>query len=874
MARTRRTVLWIFAILAGVIILGVLVFAFLVPKDAVQEKVLAALEQKLGRPVSVGGVQISLLPDTRVRLEELVLGGEPRVSVRALDLEVELLPLLRRQVKVVRVELREPHIEMRLPEDVAVTDLARPAEPREMNAPETSPAREPSPPAARSGTESTPKVREPMPPLESPVDIQVESFAIRDGRIDVIQADGRPLVAVAGFHEDLFLSVTSQGHLELRGETRIDTIRIHLPTGTFGQDLPLSLSKSLAYDQVADELTIREADMRIGDLPVALTGTLVGLSAGAPRGELDLAGGPASVRSILGYLPAGAFPEMEGLRSEGEVTLHAVARGDLGGPNIPFHLEFHLRDGRVEHPGLRLPVEDLTVDLLADPDSVRIRRFSARSGRSRLTANAVVTAYTTSPLVDLTAEADVVLDEVSPLIAPPDSLTLAGRVIARISVRGPAENPEALGARGWVELQSLAVESPRMPMTLRDGRGRLRLEGERLAFEGIEARWGESDIHLDGTIDRFRAFDPQAAGEQTARLDLALRSDHLDLDALIPPESQEPPAGGEAGEVPPSAAAVAALLGRAEGRIGLEADWLRINRAEAREVRGTLRVQSGRVHLDDLTLRTFGGRLDLDGVLDFQEPQRPRFEVTARAQKVRASELYGYSVSLDRLSGLGQFLTGEIDATAEMRGDLDDALGLDLQSFASSGDLATQGARLSGHPLQNALAGFLDAPQLETLVISDWLQSFRIEDGRLNVDDLRIRADQVELTGSGWQSLDGKTEIALDVRLPRKLSAGVRRKIPSELAPILFDDSDERILLPINLGGTVSSPRVSFDTGRLRQAAQARAKQQLEQKARETVSGFLEDLIGGSESDSAGADSVGERQEDPLQNLLKGLFRK
>ena len=118
-------------------------------------------------------------------------------------------------------------------------------------------------------------------------------------------------------------------------------------------------------------------------------------------------------------------------------------------------------------------------------------------------------------------------------------------------------------------------------------------------------------------------------------------------------------------------------------------------------------------------------------MIDYRQHERPHFDVQMQLQKIQANQLYSYADDLNRFGQLGSFLSGEIDATVQMSGDLNDSLGLDLETFSSVGTLQTRHASFAGHPVQEALVGFLSAPQLGRLAVSDWLQPFHIQDGRV-----------------------------------------------------------------------------------------------------------------------------------------------
>jgi hypothetical protein len=249
---------------------------------------------------------------------------------------------------------------------------------------------------------------------------------------------------------------------------------------------------------------------------------------------------------------------------------------------------------------------------------------------------------------------------------------------------------------------------------------------------------------------------------------------------------------------------------------------------------------------------------------------------------VEAAQLYAYATRLSRLTRLGEFLTGELDFTAALSGDLTDSLALVLDTFASNGVLQTRAASISGHPLQTALASFLAAPELGQLAISDWLQPFRIANGRVTLDGMSLKAGEVELSARGWLAMDSSIELALDVLLPQAMSNGVRAKVPPELLPLLFDGSDTRVLLPLAIGGKLPEPRISLDLEKLRAGAQRRAetlltqeRDRLKQEAQRQAGEFLRGLAeGDADSTAKQAESQNDDVRQEVDDLLKKLLRR
>jgi hypothetical protein len=875
-AQTRRAFATI-GIGLGLLVLVLALLPTLLPRERVKAWVLSKAEASLHRPIAVETVSMSLLPVPRVRLDGITIGDAPgrtrsRFTLETLKLQVRLWPLLRQRIEVVRIELERPFAEITLADPASADSAAIAAGPGALAA------------AAGAGAGAGAATRAGAAgPLDSPpADIHVQALVLRGGRVRVLYPDGRPFVELGGIGEELHANATMLGEIRIEGETTIDSARVYLPAGTFGRGIPIRLHKNLVLETARDLLTVREATLQLGDLSATVTGTVAELTRGARIADLHVTGGPADIGSIFGYLPEPLFAEVAGARSGGTLELHADLRGPLGSPpgaetGAPapwpdFAVTLALTGGHVEHPRLPAPIEDVTLRLRANPDTIDVREFTARSGESRIAARATAVRYRVRPYVTIAVDAAVDLAAAAAL-QPSTALTLAGYANAQLVISGFAAQPEAMTAVGTIELRGVALTTPQLALPLGGLDADLALHERELIIQDLRGSFGQSDFNLKGRVENYRALDLATPGGDAAKVELRLRSRRLDLDQLL-----VPPAGTPV----PTAAALASILTRVEGVVALEADEVRVNRATLRDAHGRARLDRGLVRLDAMTLRAFDGTLAGEGLVDLRRAASPHFDARLQARGVQAGALYTYAASLSRLTRLGGFLNGELDITASLAGDLTDSLALKLDTFTTNGTLQTRAASLSGQPLLHAIAGFLDAPQLGQLAITDWLQPFRIANGRLSIDGMNLKAGGVELTARGWQAIDGSLEYAFELLLPPALTNGLRAKLPADLLPVLFDGSGGRVLVPLAVSGRLPQPSIEIDTGRLRAGAQrlvetrlAQERERLKREALSEAGDFLKGMTG------AGADTTRKEDEEKgrdarkeVDELLRNLLHR
>lgn len=948
-------------VVLGLLALVWVLVPLLVSKEMLQARLESALSARLGRSVAVGDVDFGLRPLPQVRASEIRVGrhGRPgrdeEISARRLDLALAWRPLLRRNVEVVRASVDGLSVDLYLP------DAVDPA-PREVADSLGTSGRTGGAEAASPATDTAPAAPPSTAPAQTVttgvgaqgIRVRIESFVLTDASLRAHRG-GRLVLELAQVREELRAAIGADGVIEYVGTTSVPTWSFHTPTGTLGDGLPAVLEKSLRFEPSTGTLRLERANLDLAGLPVSVQGTVTGLATAGPSGgsaqpavvpELDLrfSGGPGRIESIVGLLPSAWVSRTGGLRSSGALAVEGWVRGQAGKEQVPnFALDVALTEGRLEGGDLPVPVEALTAQLVVGPTAIEVRNLSAQAGASKVALRGRVDAYAAVPRLDLAVDGDLDLALVSALQkqAPTETTglpqpELSGRAAVQAIVRGSlrqgADPARTLEPTGTIVLRGAAVRGIERPVE--DLAGRAVVRGSTADLDGVTFRIGESDFAIDGTVANFWVLDPRTFATPAATAaNLVVRSRRLDLDALAPPpapgaspagsadsperaggaetspEGEGPSGGAASGRAPARGSAetpkvptgfevFAAFLSRLEGPLALDAETVRVRQLDWKNVTGRGALARGVIRVDALDLEVFGGRLGANGSVDLRDPKRPLFDLDVAAHQLEAARFFTDSPELARLSGLGGFLQASVDFTADARGALDETFQLDLPTLTSLGNLQLAGGQISGHPVQTALATYLGQTDLQTLPLRDWLQPFRIENGRVVFERVMITAGDFTLSGSGWTSIEGQLQIDLDLLVPANRTAGLRSRLPNVAADVLLGAGNEPVLVPLRLTGPSARPSVQLDEVRLTAQARARAgdllaaeKEKLEAKVRaeqEEVSRKLEeearrrardvigDILPGAVRDSTGAaraDSVAGRVQEEVKGILKGIFR-
>jgi hypothetical protein len=409
---------------------------------------------------------------------------------------------------------------------------------------------------------------------------------------------------------------------------------------------------------------------------------------------------------------------------------------------------------------------------------------------------------------------------------PPEGPTRlrGGAVAVDLGASTPIPPSGVPSLRGTVDLQELSGSYRDLP--LREGRGRIRLEGTRAVVEGLHAGIGGSDVTVDGTMANL--------AEPWLRFEL--RSTRLDLDELFPP------AEGEAAKAEPEGAAIGAP-GEGSVRVGelLTRGW------RLQDVQARARLAPEGIDLTDITARLYGGTGR--GALHI-EPAGDAwaYSGTVKAEQVQVGELLAQRVPAARV------LTGALRLDADLSGRTGKA-GLDAwRALSMTGDVEVADGALLNQPQLEQIGQMLGLSGVsrEKWPFQNLLTDFQVEDGNLLIEPLRLRQPGANWTMQGKVGPDGG--LALGGSL---VVDPARAKLPPELQAVSRYLVDDQGTIPIgfHVGGRLAAPEVQVDWDALARRAADRAKAEQSDALKKKVEENLPDST-----------SIG--------NTLKKLFKK
>ena len=413
-------------------------------------------------------------------------------------------------------------------------------------------------------------------------------------------------------------------------------------------------------------------------------------------------------------------------------------------------------------------------------------------------------------------------------VARPAGLQVGGGADLEGKAIVPLAHPEALQFDGTITLDNLHYKDAGLTRRVEKIGGRLRVSGQRTAWEGFTAAIGHSD--LSGTLTVEDYLSP--------RIGFDLASKRLDLNELIALLAS-PAVPGRTGTTAPAAGGASGetdLLSQVSAAGTLKAETLRFQNFDLTKVRGKVTLKDSVASLQGLDAAIAGGGIRGEAALDLGRP-KPSYRLETSLDKIDVNALAAaYDPSLkDLLRGR---LAGELSLNAS--GNEFDAI---LGSARGTARIAIADGAVTSISVLKQLAGLLEAAGGKGIgrdeTPFDLLQGhFAIADRKATTNDLTLDSKDLDLAGTGSMGLDATLDLAITAQFSEEASRGLIEKTANVKA---LADPQGKVTVHLLAKGPLAAPKISLDTRAQVRQVQAEKKEEIKEKVRDR----LLDLLGG-----------------------------
>jgi uncharacterized protein involved in outer membrane biogenesis len=785
---------------------------------------LAQAERALGRKVSVGDVGVTLWGGVGLRLSNFTMSDDPSFSsshfVRAEDLQinVKLLPLLRKDFQVKRLILHRPLIEVIRNKEgkFNFSTIGRDKSPKE-------PAK----------VEKEPTKRDPKDP-KGPVLLLIAVVDISGGEVR---------------------------YLDQKAGTDFRANQIDLKVRDLDLNRPFSAELAAAVFSQKQNLKVQA---QIGPIGSRTDFTDVPVDGKADIDSLDFGKLKAALPAVKAALPKDAdvsgIVTVKDLRLKGTLK-KLTLKGMLDGTGATVNFGNTLRKAA----GIPLTV---ATDAQFGDGLFRLGQTKMKLHTMELSGKGEI-GLGDAPMINLSlASSRFSLDGWEKIVPLLQDYQLSGNVeVQPTTVQGRVGKGETPKIQGTLALSGVSAKPPQFPKPIKDLDTRIDFTGQRATLKDTTLSLGNSQIRLAADIERF---SPLTLTYKFSTPEIW----PADFQAALPEERKADVLRNLSSE-----GMVGAKHGAFAFRGKLASTQGTLYKINYKDFGTNLVVENKIASIRNLRVNALSGFLQTDGEYAFNTPTA-RFSLVSKAQGLDLRELYrswdpkssrdiqGRLNADMKVSGSGKEWS-EIKPSLRGQGQAEIMQGALLDFNIADNVLSG----ITGIP---GLTSFIN-PQVrkkypETFEAKDTefkeLKGlFDLADSRMNVKDLRIVAADYTVQGNGWVDFDKRADFQSVLVLSQRLSADLGRS--AREVTYMFNNQNQ-VEVPFTVSGTLPKLRARPDAGHIGKMVQRgflrRGTEELERrffgKERSGPSGE-------STPQAAPSDQKREKKKDSTEELIR-----
>lgn len=594
------------------------------------------------------------------------------------------------------------------------------------------------------------------------------------------------------------LNITNQsGVIE---HTRIDLSQLHLEMGKNPLDAKL----------VVENLQDYEVDADI-------------------QSKLDLA-------ELSNYLP------LEGYELKGILDVSARANGiyDSIKHLIPqMDIKLDLSNGFIKTPDVPAPIEDFKLNAAVTNQSGKLRDTQIEVINLGLVlddqpfSGDLLLSNPDDFAWDVNMKGNLDLDKLMKLY-PVEGMNLKGQIATDISTKGKMSDLEAhrynrMPTKGNISLTNFDYQGDALDQPITISKAIANFSNDRMELTEYTGKAGSTSYSLSGRLSNYLGF---ALNNETLSGDLKVDADQLIISEWMTDteedEIEEPAEALEVVRVPKN------IQFNMEANVGK----VMYNTFQMSDMKGKVRVNDGKVRLDDAGFKALNGSVGVNGEYD-SNPEQPTFSFKFGAREISIPSSFQSVDIVQKLAPVTEKMTGLFSTDFTMGGALGADMMPDYSTITGSGLIEVLQASLGQSDLLSGLTSVTKLTNVGAATLEKVKMSAEIKDGRLFVKPFDVRIGDYKTTISGSTGIDGSLDYLLRMNVP----AGQVGTQLNSLVTSLTGGSQQlvgnNLVLNIGMGGVFTKPEfglksvASADGGSVKNTVTTSVKAKVEEKKEE-----------------------------------------
>lgn len=576
-------------------------------------------------------------------------------------------------------------------------------------------------------------------------------------------------------------------------------------------------------DLAANKFTLKENTLSLNAIRATIDGWVALTESGMDM-DIKLNSNEISFKEILSLIPAIYAKDFDGLKTSGEATLAAYAKGSMVGDSImpEFDVNLNVKNAMFRYPSLPAGVDNINIAASVknpggsiDATTIKVNPFNLTLAGNPFS----MTADVKTPMSDLdfsvTAKGKLDLGKIKD-VYPLEDMQLNGLIDADMSLNGrmsyiQKELYDRMQASGNINLSNMKLQMEAIP-EVDIKKSTFSFTPRYLKLSETTVNIGENDLTFDSQFENYIGF---ALKGTTLKGNLNITSNKLNLNDFMTSDST----AVEAETATATATADTAAMGiiripdNIDFRMQVKMKEVLMNKMKFNNLNGLLIVKNSKVDMQNLSLNTMGGSVVVNGAYATPEKSAPSLNAGFSLKEIGFAQAYRDLDMVQQMAPIFEGLKGNFSGSIKVNTQLDETMSPVMNTLSGSGSLSTKDLSLSGVKVIDMVADIVKKPSLKETKVKDLNIDFTIADGRINTKPFDLTLGDYKMNLSGSTGLDKSIDYKGKITIPA--SAGKVAQLGT---------------VDMNIGGTFTSPKVSIDMESLAKKAATNAVENIANK--------------------------------------------
>lgn len=556
-------------------------------------------------------------------------------------------------------------------------------------------------------------------------------------------------------------------------------------------DFVLKINNNIEYETITKNILFKELKATYEPIELKISGNIEKseiLNLSADMKILDLA-------KIINLIPKESKPQ----QLTGTIKMDISMLGTVKEPKVNGKCE--LTNISIRPISLNRNIEKINGSFAFDLNSVKNIIIQGMVGTSRFDISGSINNVK-DPLLDLMIKFACNLDDIKNLSDQTKELKINGVANLNLAVKGKINKPNYFGD---YTITSATIDGIGLNLPITNFRTKGTIQNDGAKINECSGHIGHSDFSFSGYISNFNKPVMQINNS----------SNLIDLDELIPKKKTEKKTDQKGIPV--------AINGN-----------LKINKLtgmdmEFRNINTSFTYENGVVDLKNCVAETFDGKVQFDFYYNSQSPEP--YRINTRMENISTQKILKRLLKFDnlqgKLSGVNNF-QGKGFTQKEV-----------IANLNASGNVKLINGVFTNFEFLNKLFIWMGFNDTRTIPVNDIVCSFKIVNGKTNIEDWSMSTSIGNFLTNGTVRLDGVINLNITLTLNKKESDLLKKYHGDWL---LYFDSKGRATLDIIASGKLLSPQFKLDTHKIQQRLKGKIKDEYEKKKKE-IENKLKNLL-------------------------------